>query len=460
MASSTMYRRSHRAPAPFRIAYGDTCDTDLVMAFYLRKSFRMGPVRFNLSKSGLGASIGVKGARIGITSTGRAYVHAGRGGVYVRQYLGGSTGTSSPRASGFSSTLAAEPVTLFEDTGATYAPPATVRDRATLSRLEVGPTRPAVWPYVLLVIGGLVFVAAALGDGGVANPGIFGLGLALTLSGSFPLRRAWLRDRARDALRRAIEPAVAAGRAFTDDELAAVRQALGDPNLTPAARRAVLERGYLDAARKIVVDGFVTPDELRLLEQFETELGADAGFCRQARADAFRCVYLRAVADHELTPEEEAELEHVREALRVPAGDVAFELDVLDRLAGIRRIRDGELPIVQPSVPLPRRETCHFEGPGRLLKEKNLRTFQRDGVRYRVRGFTIDKEGTLFVTDRRVLLVHAGTTSIPMDQILDVEVDTDHNVVRITRDGARTPVLLTTPDALLAGAIIAAVRGV
>lgn len=435
------------------------------MGFYLRKSFRMGPVRFNLSKSGLGASIGVKGARIGITSTGRAYVHAGRGGLYVREYLGGGSrsparGRGSRVSAGPAATIArAEPVTLFADTGATYAPPATVADRPTLSRLEVESTPDVVWPYVLLAIAGLALVATSLGDGGVARPAALGPGLVLTLLAAIPLRRAWLRNRARDALRRAIGPAVAAGRPFTGDELGIVYDVLREPALSPVARRDVLERGYLDAARRIVVDGFVTPDELRLLEQFEKELGVDPEFARRARADAFRGVYLRAVADHELSPEEEVELEHVREALRVPPNDVAFELDVLARLSEMRRIRDGELPVVQPTVPLPHGETCHFEAPSRLLKEKNLRTFQRDGVRYRVRGFTIDKEGRLLITDRRVLLVHAGTTAIPMDRILDVEVDTDHNVIRITKDGASTPVVLATPDALRAGAIVAAVRG-
>jgi hypothetical protein len=33
------------------------------MAFYFRKSLRFGPLRLNLSKRGVGASIGVKGAR-------------------------------------------------------------------------------------------------------------------------------------------------------------------------------------------------------------------------------------------------------------------------------------------------------------------------------------------------------------------------------------------------------------
>lgn len=425
------------------------------MAFYFRKSFRMGPVRFNLSKSGLGASIGVKGARVGITSTGRAYVHAGRGGLYMREYLSGPATRSSTAGA------RTEPITLYEDTGATYAPPAAISDRATLSRLEVEATPHTVWPYLLLPLGGLVLVAGALGEGGggVTHPVIFGLGIALALAGPVAMRRAWRRNRAQLALRRALQPAVAAGRPFTGDELTAVRLALRDPHLTAAGRTGVLERGYLDAARRIVVDGYVTPDELRLLEQFEAELGVDAGFCRRARVDAFRGVYLRAFADHDLSADEERELQHVREALRVPAQDVAPELDVLDRLAEMRRIRAGEPPVVEPGVPLPRGETCHFEGPGRWLKEKNLRTFQRDGVKYRVRGFAIEKEGTLLVTDRRVLLVHAGTTSIPMDRILDVEVDGDHNVLRITKDGARAPVLLTTPDAVRVGAIIAAMRG-
>jgi len=59
------------------------------MGFYLRKSIRLGPIRLNLSKSGVGFSAGVKGLRYGVRPDGRAYVHAGRYGVYFRQELGG-----------------------------------------------------------------------------------------------------------------------------------------------------------------------------------------------------------------------------------------------------------------------------------------------------------------------------------------------------------------------------------
>src|SRR5262249_13335065 len=49
---------------------------------------RFGPLRFNLSKSGIGLSAGVKGARIGIRPDGHAYTNVGRYGLYYRQELG------------------------------------------------------------------------------------------------------------------------------------------------------------------------------------------------------------------------------------------------------------------------------------------------------------------------------------------------------------------------------------
>lgn len=64
------------------------------MAFYLRKSVKIGPVRFNLSKSGIGTSVGVKGFRVGVRPNGRSYIHAGRYGLYYRQELGGGGGRS------------------------------------------------------------------------------------------------------------------------------------------------------------------------------------------------------------------------------------------------------------------------------------------------------------------------------------------------------------------------------
>lgn len=64
------------------------------MGFYLRKSISFGPLRFNLSKSGIGVSAGVRGARAGLGPTG-TYVHAGRHGFYYRKSISGTADSSS-----------------------------------------------------------------------------------------------------------------------------------------------------------------------------------------------------------------------------------------------------------------------------------------------------------------------------------------------------------------------------
>jgi len=54
------------------------------MGFYLRKSVSVGPFRFNLSGSGVGMSVGVRGLRVGTGPRGN-YVRIGRGGVYYQE---------------------------------------------------------------------------------------------------------------------------------------------------------------------------------------------------------------------------------------------------------------------------------------------------------------------------------------------------------------------------------------
>ncbi|MBL8086091.1 MAG: DUF4236 domain-containing protein [Candidatus Obscuribacter sp.] len=54
------------------------------MPFYLRKSIKCGPLRFNLSKSGIGMSAGIKGVRVGSGPRGN-YVQMGICGVNYRR---------------------------------------------------------------------------------------------------------------------------------------------------------------------------------------------------------------------------------------------------------------------------------------------------------------------------------------------------------------------------------------
>ncbi len=58
------------------------------MGFYIRRAITIGPFRINLSKSGIGVSVGMRGFRLGTGPRG-SYIHMGRDGIYYRKSLPG-----------------------------------------------------------------------------------------------------------------------------------------------------------------------------------------------------------------------------------------------------------------------------------------------------------------------------------------------------------------------------------
>ena len=418
------------------------------MGFYLRKAFRMGPLRLNLSKSGLGVSAGVPGARVGLTSQGRAYVHAGRGGLYVREFA------SSSRRSRWQSGAPSDPIVLYEETGVTFAPsgvePSSSRLREQLVRK---PRRVGI--YLLLPLAGLLVLASASWVSGPQGLIATILGGALLLLWPVPMVTAWRRNRSGAQLGKELESIFASGRPLDQAQQTAVSEAIADEPVTPADRIYQTQAAYLRLVMALVEDRSVTDEELELLAQAETLLNLRGPFIGEARADAFREVYLEAIADGELSEAEQSALDHIRDRLGIPEQALQAELDVVRRLREVRQIREGDLPVIEPSKPLQKSEVCHYEAPARILKEKNLKSFQSEGQKYKVRGLVIDKDATLLITNKRLLLVHRGTTTVRLDKILDLEVDYDRSLLNVTKDGARSPVIVTTPDALKAGAIVA-----
>jgi hypothetical protein len=62
------------------------------MGFYYRKSVGIGPFRVNLSKSGVGFSVGGRGFRTGVSGTGRSYSTFSIPGTGVGYRTSGSKG--------------------------------------------------------------------------------------------------------------------------------------------------------------------------------------------------------------------------------------------------------------------------------------------------------------------------------------------------------------------------------
>lgn len=162
------------------------------MGFYLRKPVKAGPFRFNISKSGIGVSGGVKGLRVGSGPRGN-YVHMGRHGVYYRKTLGSGSGRSSARTATPVPTPAPTEVGLPMEslTGATTEELAQSSSSELLRQIQEAEKRIRLWPIVLGVT--LLF--------GLANLGVeLWLGALILVIGLAATFWAWVRDKARKTI--------------------------------------------------------------------------------------------------------------------------------------------------------------------------------------------------------------------------------------------------------------------
>lgn len=171
------------------------------MGLYLRRSIRVGPLRFNFSTSGIGVSAGIPGFRIGTGPRG-AYVHMGAGGLYYRQSLGngGRVPRGAPSDSGRRAVVERPSVTPDDSLG-----PMREIDSATvleltdsssdelLQEIQRRQALPRIGPWVL---GGSVALLFVLWGSGVR-----GIPFVLLLAGA-GLAYWWARMR--DALRRTV----------------------------------------------------------------------------------------------------------------------------------------------------------------------------------------------------------------------------------------------------------------
>ena len=337
---------------------------------------------------------------------------------------------------------------LIQDTGVTYGSVTGDGDRDAAASADA-PVRPAFGRYLPLLAGsGMPVLLLPDAVGAAATAGMLGVWLALVV-------RNRRRKAAGDQFGRWLKERIQAAEPLEAGAAAEIQAARGRPGLTRSDVEYFQKRTYLELLAAVVssAGGAAAVDRVKQVEQ---AFDLPAAFTQRARLDAYRTAHVEAVGDHELTEEEEQGLVRLRAAFELSAEDLAEELALVGQLRAIRSVRAGRLPQVDVDTRLQRNEICHLASRGRLLKRRILRSFSRDGQKFKVRGFVIDKEGKLLITSKRLLLVHEGTTSILLQRILDVEVDDDRQVLTITRDGAARPVYVTTPDAIQAGAMVAA----
>lgn len=369
------------------------------MAFYLRKSFRAGPVRLNLSKSGFGLSGGVKGARVGLGPAG-SYVHAGRHGLYYRKYLASGQGRSQSEA-GVQGCLA-----------------------------------------VLLVLAA-VAVGTVLLALVIVQPGILIFGGAAVL-GVVAFRWGFAAERKRrlTTYKTTLDQAfITAQTPPSPETLSILRQ---QRQRLPKSRAAAKKLQHIEAnvyqalLDKILDDGYVTREEAASITAAEQVLGLRAATRLETKKEIFSAAYLEAIEDRHITRDELRKLNNLMAGLAIPNHEVQREISIVREIIDTQSLRLPFDPIPEDRlhVPIQKSEVAFYQCPAQVLSRRKSRE-SPTGYEHTVR-----REGTLILTNKRVLVAGNGTTNLWYRDIEDVDVDIDEGIVEISKKLSGRPTIL------------------
>jgi hypothetical protein len=426
------------------------------MGFYIRKAFKAGPFRLNLSKSGLGVSFGVKGARIGSGPRG-SYVHAGRYGLYYRQQLSSNkhSYTQSYRTSGTgrSRELTSEEKAK-QDLLNQYISTIDNNSSTNDGCLKI------IIIVVLLVIAGYIISYFATHTTILfIILGVIGLIFLVVQYSYFIKKRAekaeniLINSQLRD-YKELLDKTFLSSDEAPDSIMLAKIKVYQDNNLThPQAiiKEKDIERNVYHALLdKILDDKKITEVEANTIR------AADEVFklCKEekdnVKKEIFVSGYLKAVEDKVLNPQEVDYLKNLVSGLNIPNELIEKEISTVNEI-----IRAQEISLPLPEIPdssipvnLLKTEKAFYTSHAKvLIKQKLISNHSEE-------EFRIERAGLLVVTNKRLFVVGEGSTNIKFQEIAYVDVDLDEKYIEITKTTSRKAIFIKNDEPIITAKII------
>lgn len=315
---------------------------------------------------------------------------------------------------------------------------------------------------VLLGLIGLLFLAAVAAAYALVTLVVTGAALVRTY-----LR--WRRQRALDDLAAKVR-AIASKTLLSEDDVRSVERSFRALSPLPAQMVADFQALYRDQVAAAISDHDVSAEERHRLTLLGRLLRLDPQTLKQTEIEAFLQVFSAVIADGKLTEAEEQIVERLRRGLDVPDDAIREQLrifhqlrqkrqDLLAELQAAQEVLQKELMPVEAPIPLRRGEACYLISPYTEKKERVVESYNIGGARFSEKGLIDHASGTLYATNKRVLLVSSGSKSIDHNKILDIKVDADTCIMALTVDGRRTPYYLDVPRPFYAAAILNRLQG-
>jgi uncharacterized protein DUF4236 len=390
------------------------------MGLYLRKSFRFGPLRLNLSKSGFGLSGGVTGARLGIGPRG-PYVHAGRYGLYYRKSLS-SPISQTERSSSIS---------------------------------------PAEWRWAIVGLAICVVFYWCM-DFGLAiifwlvnNPVVLVLGVVVTV-GILLMIWSTLHRRKKQLLeyKGTLDAVfVSTQSPPSHSTLSAIRLQQQRLPEDPKAKKEIdkIEADVYQAVLdRVLDDGFITKEEEESIAAAERTLRLGQSTRLQTKKEIFSAAYMQAIADRKITRDELKKLSNLKAGLGIPKAAVQHAVNIVKEIIATQNLRLPLEPIPHEKLPvqIQKSEEAFYQCPAKVLSKRKSKELPL-GYEYTVR-----RDGTMVLTNKRLLVVGDGTTTIRYTDIDDLDVDIDSGFIEISKRTSGRPIFLETAALIYTGRVI------
>ena len=406
------------------------------MGFFIRKAFKAGPLRLNLSKGGIGVSGGVTGARIGLNRNG-AYVYGGRHGLYYRDRIGNKKksrrSANHVKPDGRPVEINPNgPTDLFVDTGSTFPSPYDLIEPHPWPELiEATPRHknPMIWILLIFFIG--VSIA-------IPNPVVWAVSAAgfLLISWSTFNDYRW-RIKGRQMVETVAE-------VFEKDPKSVDLGIMH--RFEKKAPKRYNERFMPDLFSVVIQIAMEKMDDEHIFayNKLEKQIPVSDEFIRNTKQAILTRRLDAVLEDHILTEEEELQVRELIKKLDLSEQFIFEELQYLDLASSVRKEMESPLKETDSPIPLVRGESCFavFDDV-RLLEERVQDRFQHKRIQYRKLGYEIQIDGTMVITDRRFVIYGSGSREYRLNKVLDVITDLESNTIEITISGRKNPIFLT-----------------
>ncbi|MDH5718309.1 MAG: DUF4236 domain-containing protein [Spirochaetia bacterium] len=394
----------------------------------MRKSLKMGPVRFNLSKSGIGISAGIKGLKLGMDSRGKSYVAGGRHGLYFNESL--SSNLNSNSVDTFSVKQSLEHNVESTDK---------YDHHLTLKNIELGKFElNSTYRYIFTFWFSLgFFIFSAIGN-------IPELSFIFFLIFIINLPTKYIRKYQAKRYIQKMENVIIENK--HNEFLNLIEQLNNKSKKDKSLKSYIYSIIYSKLIPNIIEDMIIDDSEKALISQIKNNLPKETW-------ESINIVYINNllsifIDDKYLDESEEHFLKTCLNIFDIPKSDQTKYYHIIEQYSSIRKIATSPLKSISPSMNnIKESDKCYYENKVRILKSKIIKSFTQNGIKNKFRQLSLDKEGNFFITANTIQLVTTGHSTIKIESILENNyLEEEDGIIELIIFNKTKPIYLSTPN--------------